>query len=61
MSATWLMQYEFTFSDVEELDRAIYKHQKIYNTVPQYDGLFKPKHVFAHQQYPVDIGRNGTP
>eukprot|EP00965_Chrysotila_dentata_P174431 5758161-Pleurochrysis_carterae.AAC.1 len=51
-----LMQYQFTWGDILALDRSIYEHQCLFTSVPQYAGMFKPKHAFA-QQYPIDIIR----
>eukprot|EP00965_Chrysotila_dentata_P076552 2527634-Pleurochrysis_carterae.AAC.1 len=52
------LQYDFSKASIRTLDQAVYQHQKIFNSTPQYAGLFKPKHIFA-QQYPVDVIRNG--
>jgi len=42
------------------LDRLIVEHQQLFLSVPEYQGLWKPKHHFA-QHVPMDIRRYGPP
>jgi len=55
-----LMRTDFTVQLVWELDKQICDATALFNIVPTYTGLNKPKQAFA-QHYPMDILNCGSP
>lgn len=53
-------KFSISQDSLANLDRLIMEHQALFLSVPEYKGLWKPKHHFA-QHVPVDIQRYGPP
>jgi hypothetical protein len=54
------LQHSFTSDDVTRLDDLVLAHAKLFNLVPEYYGLKKPKHHFAQHLAP-DVFQYGPP
>ena len=55
-----LFQHEHSLSDIDLLDDLQLEHSRLFDKVPQYAGMKRPKHHFmAHT--PLDLWRYGPP
>ena len=54
------LQHSFKADDIERLDDMVLAHAELFNKVPEYAGLKKPKHHFAQHLGP-DIFQYGPP
>ena len=55
-----LVQHELKVSDVKRIDDLQFEYVELFNSVPQYAGLFRPKHHFL-THLAGDIWRYGPP
>ena len=55
-----MVQHSMKVSDVERLDDLQLKHSALFDQVPEYNGLKRPKHHFL-SHLPLDVWRYGPP
>ena len=54
------LQHELTMEDLERMDDLMLEHSAMFDAVPQYAGMKRPKHHFA-AHIPLDAWRHGPP
>ena len=52
------VQHTFSVSDIERIDNLQLEHSRLFDAVPQYNGLKRPKHHFLCH-LPLDLWRFG--
>lgn len=57
---TLTVQHELHTDDVERIDDLVLQHSELFDAVPEYNGLKRPKHHFA-THLPLDLWRYGPP
>jgi hypothetical protein len=55
-----VVQFSLTLSDVERIDDLVLEHSALFDAVPEYNGLKRPKHHFL-SHLATDIWRYGPP
>ena len=51
-------QHEITVADIQKLDNLVVEHSELFDKVPEYHGLKRPKHHFL-SHLPVDVYNYG--